>query len=97
MVMGSRAVDLDWQLQESFRLAGLAHVLAASGFHVSLLLGLILAVTQSFSSRTRFLMGLTLFIYATITGFYPSILRACLMGFAILAAIINEKKSASFW
>ncbi|MBD2393997.1 ComEC family competence protein [Cyanobacterium aponinum FACHB-4101] len=93
MVMGSRAVDLDWQLQESFRLAGLAHVLAASGFHVSLLLGLILAVTQSFSSRTRFLMGgLTLFIYATITGFYPSILRACLMGFAILAAIINEKK-----
>lgn len=57
MVMGSRAVDLDWQLQESFRLAGLAHVLAASGFHVSLLLGLILAVTQSFSSRTRFFDG----------------------------------------
>lgn len=93
MVMGSRGVDLDWQLQESFRLAGLAHVLAASGFHVSLLLGLILTVTQSFSSRTRFLIGgLTLFIYATITGFYPSILRACLMGFAILVAIVNERK-----
>ncbi|WP_330203489.1 ComEC/Rec2 family competence protein [Cyanobacterium sp. Dongsha4] len=93
MVMGSRGVDLDWQLQESFRLAGLAHVLAASGFHVSLLLGLILAVTQSFSSRTRFLIGgLTLFIYATVTGFYPSILRACLMGFGVLVAIVNERK-----
>lgn len=93
MVMGSRGVDLDLELLEGFRLAGLAHVLAASGFHVSLLLGVVLTVTQSFSPRRRLFIGiLTLFLYATITGFYPSILRACLMGVGVLVAIVNEKK-----
>ncbi len=93
MVMGSRAVDLDLELQEGFRLAGLAHVLAASGFHVSLLLGVVLTVTQSFSPRNRLFIGiLTLFLYATITGFYPSILRSCLMGLGVLVAIVNERK-----
>lgn len=93
MVMGSRAVDLDLELQESFRQTGLAHVLAASGFHVSLLLAVVLTVTQSLSSPYRFCLGgVTLLVYATMTGFYPSILRACLMGIGVLMAMVNERR-----
>ncbi|NJO98439.1 MAG: DUF4131 domain-containing protein [Pleurocapsa sp. CRU_1_2] len=42
IVLGGKAVDLPSDLRDRFIAAGLAHVLAASGFQVSLLLGLIL-------------------------------------------------------
>jgi competence protein ComEC len=96
MVIGSRAVDLDLDLQNSFRLAGLAHTLAASGFHVSLLLGSVLFFCQSLSPRQRLIIGMiSLVIYATITGFYPSILRSSLMGMAGLIAIVNDRSVKS--
>lgn len=96
MVIGSRAVDLDLDLQNSFRLAGLAHTLAASGFHVSLLLGTVLFFCQSLSPRQRLIIGIvSLVIYATITGFYPSILRSSLMGIAGLIAIVNDRSVKS--
>lgn len=97
MVIGSRAVDLDLDLQNAFRTAGLAHTLAASGFHVSLLLGSILYVTRSYSPRLRLIIGLcSLLIYATLTGFFPSILRACFMGVAVLIAIINDRSVKTY-
>ncbi len=93
MVIGSRAVDLDWETEESFRLAGLSHTLAASGFHVSLLLAVVLSLTASLTPDKRFFVGsLCLLGYATITGFYPSILRATLMGMAGLVAILQERQ-----
>ncbi|BAQ63666.1 ComEC/Rec2 family competence protein [Geminocystis sp. NIES-3709] len=96
MVIGSRAVDLDFDLQNSFRLAGLAHTLAASGFHVSLLLGTVLFFTRSLSPRHRLWIGiLSLLIYTTVTGFYPSILRSSLMGIVGLIAMINERSVKS--
>lgn len=96
MVMGSRAVDLDLDLQNSFRLAGLAHTLAASGFHVSLLLGTVLFLTQSLSPRQRLVIGIvTLLLYTTITGFFPSILRSTLMGIGGLIAMINDRSMKS--
>lgn len=96
MVIGSRGVDLDLDLQNSFRLAGLAHTLAASGFHVSLLLGTVLFFCQSLSPRQRLVIGIvSLLIYVTITGFYPSILRSSLMGVAGLIAIVNDRSVKS--
>ena len=92
MVIGRRGVDLDFELQDNFRLAGLAHTLAASGFHVSILLGLLLYITQSWdSSRRLLIISFILFIYAAIAGFYPSIIRACLMGFAVVLGIVFDR------
>lgn len=97
MVIGSRAVDLDLDLQNAFRTAGLAHTLAASGFHVSLLLGCILYLTRSYSPRVQLIIGLSsLLIYTTLTGFFPSILRASLMGVAVLIAIINDRSVKTY-
>jgi competence protein ComEC len=97
MVIGSRAVDLDLDLQNAFRTSGLAHTLAASGFHVSLLLGCILYLTRAYSPRVRFIVGLSsLLIFTTLTGFFPSILRASLMGVAVLIAIINDRSVKTY-
>ncbi|BAQ61722.1 ComEC/Rec2-related protein [Geminocystis sp. NIES-3708] len=97
MVIGSRAVDLDLDLQNAFRTAGLAHVLAASGFHISLLLGCILYLTRCYSPRVQLIVGLSsLLTYATLTGFFPSILRASFMGVAVLIAIINDRSVKTY-
>ncbi|MFP4338032.1 MAG: ComEC/Rec2 family competence protein, partial [Halothece sp.] len=93
MVLGRRVVSLPSDLQEQFLKAGLAHILAASGFHVSLLLGAVLAVTQRFSGLIRFGVGITVLIfYIGVTGLQPSILRASLMGVAVLLGLLTERK-----
>ncbi|MEC4891823.1 MAG: ComEC/Rec2 family competence protein [Oscillatoria sp. PMC 1051.18] len=93
MVLGRRAVDLPYDLRDRFVKAGLAHVLAASGFHVSLLLGVVLGLTARFSAKTQFVVGaITLFIYVGLTGLQASVMRAALMGFGALFALVVGKK-----
>ena len=93
MVLGRKAVDLPVDIRDRFIKAGLAHVLAASGFHVSLLLGLVLKLTSSLPAKTRSLTGgTTLLIYLGLTGIQASVLRACLMGSAVLLAMALETK-----
>ncbi|MCL2923290.1 MAG: ComEC/Rec2 family competence protein [Trichodesmium sp. MAG_R04] len=92
MVLGRRAIDLSYQLRDQFVQVGLAHVLAASGFHISLILGLVLTLTKNFPSGARFGFGLlTLIIYVVLTGGSPSVLRAALMGLAALLAIVSQR------
>ncbi len=93
IVLGRRAVNLPYDIYDLFIKAGLAHVLAASGFHVSLLLGIILVITRNLESRWQFIIGLiTLTIYVGLTGIYPSVMRAAIMGVAALTGIVLDRK-----
>ena len=93
IVLGRKAVDLPYEIRDRFIQAGLAHVLAASGFHVSLLLGVVLALTRRLSKQTQFLIGLTtLVIYIGLTGIQPSVMRAAIMGVGALFALVSERK-----
>ncbi|MGD1702439.1 ComEC/Rec2 family competence protein [Dapis sp. BLCC M229] len=93
MVLGRRAVDLSYQLRDQFVQVGLAHVLAASGFHVSLILGVVLTLTKNLPSGARFGFGIfTLIIYVGLTGGSPSVLRAAFMGLAALLAIVSQRQ-----
>lgn len=94
MVLGRRAVDLPYDIRDQFIEAGLAHVLAASGFHISLILGLVLTLTRRWGVRTQFGVGLSaLIIYICLTGLQPSVLRAGIMGFGALIALVMQRKS----
>lgn len=93
MVLGRRAVDLPYNIRDDFINAGLAHVLAASGFHISLLLGVVLALSRSFPAQGKLYLGsFTLVVYVCLTGFSPSVLRAALMGLGALVALVTERK-----
>ena len=93
MVLGRRAVDLPYDIRDLFVKAGLAHVLAASGFHVSLLLGVVLTLTRQFSERTKLVVGLgTLILYVGLTGVQPSVMRAAIMGVGALVGLVTERK-----
>ncbi|MGF1588472.1 MAG: ComEC/Rec2 family competence protein [Pleurocapsa sp.] len=93
MVLGRKAVDLPNELRDRFIEVGLAHVLAASGFHVSLLLGIILRLSEHLAAKPRLALGIgTLAIYLGLTGIQASVLRACLMGVAVLFALTMDRK-----
>lgn len=92
MVLGRRAVDLPSDVQQQFTQAGLAHTLAASGFHVSLLVGSVTMLVKRCSTRVQLGVGLaTLAIYLSLTGFHPSVMRAALMGSAGLVALVVRR------
>jgi len=93
MVMGKSAVDVPYDLQDEFRQAGLAHALAASGAQVSMLIGMMLALTQRCSARMRLILGGgVLLSYIGLTGIEPSVLRAGVMGGVVLVALVAERQ-----
>ncbi len=93
MTLGRKAVDLPYDVRDSFIKAGLAHTLAASGFHVSLILGLVLGGLRAQPPRTRAIAGaLTLLMYIGLTGLQPSVVRASVMGFGALIGLASEKQ-----
>lgn len=93
MVMGRQAVDLPYDIQDTFIRAGLAHILAASGFQISVLLGTVITLTRRFRERSQFIIGLIiLVVYISLTGFEPSILRAGIMGVGALIGLVTNRK-----
>lgn len=76
MVLGSRGVDLPFDLKDQFTRAGLAHALAASGFQSSLILGVVLALTRRFSTKVQFFAGTAaLLVFVGLTGIQPAVLK----------------------
>jgi competence protein ComEC len=93
MVIGKGTVDVPYDLQDQFKRAGLAHALAASGAQVSMLIGLVLTLTQRLPNRIRFGLGIgVLLLYVGLTGLEAAVLRAAVMGFVVLFAMSAERK-----
>lgn len=93
MVLGGRAVDLPFDVRDRFVRVGLAHALAASGFQVSLILGVVLALTQRFAVKTQAGSGaIAILLFVGLAGASASVLRAAVMGFAGLAGLLTDRK-----
>ncbi|WP_114994037.1 ComEC/Rec2 family competence protein [Synechococcus sp. UW179A] len=85
LVLGGAQVSLPQSLRESFRVAGLSHALAASGFHLSVLLGSTLACTSAWPGMLRLAAGsAAMAVFLALAGAQPSVVRAVLMGAAAL-------------
>lgn len=94
MVLGGKSVDLPYDIRDRFVTVGLAHALAASGFQVTLILGVILALTRQLPEGFKFGIGtVTLAVYAGLAGLQASVLRAVLMGFGGLIALVLQRKT----
>ncbi|NCJ05129.1 DUF4131 domain-containing protein [Synechococcales cyanobacterium C] len=94
MVLGGRVVDLPFEIREGFTQVGLAHALAASGFHVSVLLAGVLALTRNLGEPQRLGVGLgVLAVFAALSGLEPSVLRAACMGAASLVALTQRRQT----
>ena len=97
LVLGSAQVQLPADLRQAFRRAGLSHALAASGFHLSVLLGASLSLGRLFGKSMRLLLaGAALMIFLTLAGAQPSVVRAVLMGAAALLIREYGQRSKGF-
>lgn len=102
MALGRRAVQVPYPIQDAFIQAGLAHTLAASGFHVSLLLGLVMGILRWPAIQGRLShpglaqLGIGTVVlggYVLMTGAQPSVLRAGLMGLGVLVGLALERRT----
>ena len=93
MVLGNKAVDVPSEMQDAFTKVGLSHALAASGFQVSLMIAVVLALTDRAHKWIQVAAGgLAILLLLGLTGVQPAILRAGVMGFAVLGAIAVDRK-----
>ena len=84
--------DLDYETKTDFTVSGIRHIVAVSGLHVSILFSLV----QIVSLRRRHLSALLgvpiLVMFAAMTGFTPSVSRACIMsGLMLLASLADQE------
>ncbi len=90
LLLGQRD-DLPAELSEEWRRAGTAHLLAISGLHVSVVLGLALFTGTIVFGRRHYLHVLLplalIWAYAAVSGLNPPVVRAAIMGSVYLAAI----------
>jgi competence protein ComEC len=96
LVLGDRT-GLPADVQESFRAAGVYHVLAVSGFNVALLAGAIWTLTRGVGAGRRTAAAaaiVTVLGFAAVVGAQPSVVRATLMATLVLAAVLLDREAS---
>lgn len=86
------ARDLSYSLNTAFKISGIRHIVAVSGLHISIVYSLICLVTL----RRRFLTAVVgmplLLLFAAVAGFTPSALRACIMVWLMMLAMVFDRE-----
>ena len=91
LLTGDRS-GLDYTTQNALSVAGLSHVVAVSGMHVSMLLA-ILAVVCGGSPRVLAFLGVPVVMaFALMTGASPSVCRAAVMQIMLLCAPLVHRE-----
>jgi competence protein ComEC len=77
-------------LEQAFSRTGTAHILAISGLHVGIVIGMVLIFGVLLFGRRRsiyiWLALVTIWLYALLTGMHPPVVRAAIMGSLFLIA-----------
>ncbi len=98
LILGDKS-GLDPALKSQFQSIGVVHVLAVSGLHVGyivLILSTIVSLMKIPWGYDKIVIMIGLLFYAGITGFTPSVSRACLMaGLYMIGLLLN--RNANPW
>lgn len=85
--------DLDEAVYEDFQKNGIAHLLAVSGLHVSMIYGILNVLFRKPRSLAGNLPTMSILVmYAAVSGFAPSVTRAVFMIFVHIAARISHRR-----
>ena len=91
LLLGDRS-GIDYETDTALRRSGITHVIAVSGLHVTMLF----AVIHLLFGNRRYLLLLMgtplLLLFGAITGLTPSIVRACIMQFLYLLAMVLDRE-----
>lgn len=97
LVLGDKTY-IDQSIQENFKNANMAHILAVSGMHVTyMILGINIILKNIIGKKlTNIVSIIILLLYMFITNFSPSITRAGIMGIIMITSKIIYRKNDIF-
>lgn len=82
---------LDYETDTAFKLSGISHIVAVSGFHITVLFSMV----NFLMGKRRYLAGAVgipvLVLFAAVAGFSASIVRACLMHSLMIVALLLDR------
>lgn len=92
---------IDVETQTLFADAGISHVIALSGLHAGILMGIILILLYPLNLTGRYkwkylIVVPVLWMYAFITGLSPSTVRAVIMSSIFVICLILERRNSSW-
>lgn len=97
LILGSRK-GLPAALGEAFKTLGLTHIIAISGYNISLVIACIFYIFSFLPLRPRIILSVFfIFVFTILVGASASVVRAALMGSLSLFGIYSGKKSASIF
>lgn len=84
-------------VQDDFRRTGTTHIIAISGYNITILIGILSAITIGFVGRRRafYIMVIGLSAYAVMVGGSASVVRATVMGLLMLWATYLGRQYAA--
>jgi competence protein ComEC len=86
ILVGDEA-DIDPSLQKSFSLTGTSHILAISGYNITIVAGALMAALVPFGRRRAYGFAVAgVSIFTVLVGAAPSVIRAAIMGILALTA-----------
>ena len=98
VLLGNRTLYAGSELEQAFQTTGLAHLMAVSGTHLAIVTMLLSALLARSSLRRKVrsaVLIIGLIVYAAITGFAPSALRAATMcSVALVLGTLKTRASA---
>lgn len=96
IILGTKS-EMSYGLKETFKITGLTHIIAISGYNVAVVIGAVYAFFKLFPHRVRYYLTLGVIGgFIILTGASGSVVRAGIMAtLAITARYIGRKKLAS--
>ena len=86
------STDIGYELNTAFKIAGIRHIIAVSGLHVSILF----AAVYILAGKRRFLTALIgiplIMMFAAVAGFQPSVTRACIMQCVMMLSLVWKRE-----
>lgn len=97
VLLGNRILPKEYA--DMFRDTGTMHILAVSGFNVSFVVFIFFTVLRAFyvpKKISAIISIIFIILFAAITGFTPSVVRASIMAIVVLLAMIIERDTDIF-
>ena len=87
--------NIDDDIEESFKISSLSHILAVSGMQVTYIITAMYIIFNNLlgKRKTKIVIIIILIFYTILTGFSPSIVRASIMGILIMGAGLFYRKN----
>lgn len=95
MLLGDKS-GIDYKVRRDFNLAGISHLLAVSGLHLTILIQAVYSILSSlrFGKKNSVILTVVFILFfVALTGFSPSALRAGIMNIVCLMGVLLNKRA----